>query len=446
VCDQENEVIVQGAQVPYPKALARFPTVRQSLLASFDACALETRFETEYRRGWSEHHQGRGRLFHKVAANCLREMHKLGEGKIPVDLALAILDEVIAQDDADSECPDCGSEKILPGLTRFMERTCGDCGALFETEFVNVPRRHIAELVMVTKKWAYDNDFDIDHLIDIEKRLQAPVTYSLRGLSVERMLTGQLDALFIDPQDPGHAIVLDWKDTWGLPPKSQVSEEGFFQQRFYAWLVMRTYRRIDRVTLREFYVRRSVPREATMWRHDLDQLDAEWAALVRKFDRAYEQSVYVPSPGRHCGWCPRPGKCPIPVDVRGEGAITTEKRAKAVAATLTVAKSTVRKAETSLKAWVKDNGPVEIKDAKGKRVYGFVTQERVDRPSEDEIEEAILKNGGSLTGEQMRALYKPSTGTRFTDHAPPERDEGEDKGLIDSLAASLKRASERKGI
>lgn len=438
---------MEAAAVPYPKAVARFPKVRQSLLGSFDACALETHFEMSYRHGTTEHHQGRGQLFHRTAANCLREMARMGEDTIPVDAALAILDEVIAQDDADEKCPECASEKILPGLTRFMERTCGDCGFLFQTEFVNVPRKHIADLVWVTKKWAHDNAFDTSHIIDIEKRLNASVHYSMRGLAIERMLTGQLDVLMVDPDDASHAIVIDWKDTWKLPGKTTLSEEGFFQQRFYAWLVMSVYKAVERVTLREFYVRRSEVREATLWRHDHDQLTAEFSALVRKFDHAYEQQVFVPSPGVHCGWCARPQKCPIPTFTRGPGRITSEKVAKQVAAQLIVADRAAKAAKNALMAYVDQNGPIEVKDAKGKRIYGFVERPRTSRPSKEEIESALLRGGGELSSEDLDLLYREAKSTRFTDHAPPEREEdGADKTLLDGLEKSLARAAERKGI
>lgn len=439
-------VAPERSDVPYPSAVARFPEVRQSLLSAFDACALESHFEMTYRHGTNEHHQARGQLFHRFAARALREMHAQQEEKISSDVALAILDEVIAQDDADGECPSCGSENVLPGLSRFMERTCGACGMLFQTDFVNVPRKHIADLVWIVKKWSKDNRFDVANIIDVEKRLRAPVHYSIRGKSIDRMLTGQIDVMLIDPMDPQHAIVIDWKDTWALPAVTTISEEGFFQQRFYAWLVMMTYKRINRVTLREFYVRRSEVREASLWRHDLDQLTEEFAALVRKFDRAYEQKVHVPSPGKHCGWCLRPEKCPIPTETRGVGKITTEAKAKQMAAQIIVADRALKTAREALKTWVAEHGPIEIKDAKGKRVYGFVERPRKTRPTEDQLRDVILDTGGKITNADISRLYGESVGTVFVDHAPPEREEGADKALIDSLAVSLARAAERKGI
>ena len=47
-------------QEPYPLARKLYPTLRQSVLQSFDQCALLSRFEREYRGGWSHPWQARG--------------------------------------------------------------------------------------------------------------------------------------------------------------------------------------------------------------------------------------------------------------------------------------------------------------------------------------------------------------------------------------------------
>jgi hypothetical protein len=441
-------VAVADKVVPYPRALARFPEVRQSTLATFDQCALLSHFDMSYRRGWSTHPQGRGRLFHRFAGEALRAMKAEGEQSIDVTTAIGILEEVLTQKNADRVCPSCGSEKVLPGLTKRMERACGNCGELWETEFVNCSSDHVKDLYMTVKKWAHDNSFDIRLLVDVEKRLRATVHYSVDGVGVDRVLTGQPDVLMLHPQSAEHVIVIDWKDTWALPPISEVSEEGYFQQRFYAWLVMHNYRKVEGVTLREFYVRRSQVREATLWRHDLDHLDATFAALVERFDRQVEEQVFLPSPGAHCSFCIRPEKCPIPVFARGDGTITTERRAKQVAAQLVVAKRVVAKAERSLKAWCKGGGEVEVKDGKGKRVYGYVEQGRTSRPTREELEEAVMRSGGALTTKEVEGLYKEATVTKFVDHAPPRDVElgDEDARLLESLAKSIQRAAERKGL
>src|SRR5690242_11097282 len=116
-------------------ALERFPTLRQSRLATFDACALRAFFEEEYRRGWSGHPQARGQLTHRVLARALRVMHEQGEGRIETDVILDLL---------------------------FDELRMGG------EELVNVPMREVKDIRWVVVKFATDNEFDIANLVDVE--------------------------------------------------------------------------------------------------------------------------------------------------------------------------------------------------------------------------------------------------------------------------------------
>jgi hypothetical protein len=50
-----------------------------------------------------------------------------------------------------------------------------------------------------------------------------------------------LDALMLEGTYDEHAIVLDWKDMWKLPPETEVGFGGYFQQRFYAYLIFANY-------------------------------------------------------------------------------------------------------------------------------------------------------------------------------------------------------------
>jgi hypothetical protein len=257
---------------------------------------------------------------------------------------------------------------------------------------------------------------------------------------VERIFTGQLDALFLDPNDETHAIVLDHKDTWALPPQTEISFEGYFQQRSYAFLVMRQYPQIQKVTLREFYVRFGEPREAVVERRHLEDIEAELSALAERFDRAYEMSNWKPTPGKHCNFCPRPAACPIPRFARGDGRITDEERAKEVAAQLLVAEVVVKQSHKALRAYVEYNGPVPVKNAKGNSYYGFKKVERTRKPTPEEADRA------QRNGIPVASLFKTSTGTRFeliTER--PERENPEsDDALLASLEAALAEAQKRK--
>jgi hypothetical protein len=101
--------VCRRCRFPTRRRCKLFPEVRQSLLSSFDNCSLATKFDFQYRHGWSHPYQARGEMFHRFASRALSTMATLGEDTIPVDAALEILHEVLRQDDVDRECPHCGS-------------------------------------------------------------------------------------------------------------------------------------------------------------------------------------------------------------------------------------------------------------------------------------------------------------------------------------------------
>ncbi|MCA1571244.1 MAG: PD-(D/E)XK nuclease family protein [Chloroflexi bacterium] len=358
--------------VPLEEAIALFPTLRQSLLARFDDCALSALLDIRYAHGWNTQPQARGSMFHRFAAEMLRTMREHGEGSIPVSEALEILYEVLRQE-----------------------------GVALEDR-LRVPLRDIAKLRMAAIKFAHDNSFSIDRVLDIEKRLQAPVTYKTLEGPVTRILTGQLDVLLAGPPDGDgvvrSALVIDWKDTWALPPEeveesehddgAHISYEGYFQQRFYGFLVMANFPAIQRVTLREFYPRKTKVREATVTVHDMEHIEREMALLAENFDATvavgtrhagtlHELDAWRPSPGKHCSFCVRPGVCPIEDDARLEGAIRNEKQARAYAASFEWLTRMRADRQKQLKTWTLAHGAVDLKGGKGRRWVGH--KERQER-------------------------------------------------------------------
>lgn len=429
--------------MPYPRALERYPRVRQSTLSTFDSCGLSAKFEAEYRQGWSTHPQARGQVFHRVAAECLRVMHRQKEQSIPVDAALAILHNELRQDNVDRVCPACESRSILRGV-KGGKRTCGDCGHRFPSDLINLPMAHVKDLYWIVVKWANENTWDIENVVDIEHRLDANVTYeNPAGGVVERVITGALDLVLLEGPRDDHAIVVDWKDTWGLPGPTSVSFEGFFQQRMYGMLVMLNYRSIERVTLREFYVRFSEPREVTIWRDQLDALVQEFGALVERFDRAVEEDAFAPTPGKQCAWCMRPSACPILPEVRAEGRIRTDAEAERMTRQMIVADATLAQARAALQLHASVHGPIPIRDAKGKRQLGYVESERTERPTREALEQAIAMYG--IENVPWSKLYRKHKSTRFVQHrAPRQQVSDEDAVLMAAMEGSLAEAQARQ--
>jgi hypothetical protein len=252
--------------------------------------------------------------------------------------------------------------------------------------------------------------------------------------------------------------VIDWKDTWSVPPETEVSFGGYFQQRFYAWLIFRNYPTVEEVVLREFYVRYSETREAVVTRQDEEEIERELGALAERFDRAWDEQLaleeeqgksdkrwgFVPTPGKHCSFCIRPMACPIPVFGRGEGRITDAKRAEQVARQLIVAEETTKQARSALRAYSDVHGPIPVKDAKGKRALGFVTETRTERPSLEDVQKLQRELGRPPTIAEVEKLYKVKTSRKFKAHTPAGVDEAaSDETIQEQLRASIEAARNR---
>lgn len=255
-----------------------------------------------------------------------------------------------------------------------------------DDEVVIVPFRERRLLRIGVIKLVSANTFRMKRLIDVERRLVTTVKYDHPdGGVVERALTGQPDALLADPatkDDPvSGAIVLDWKMMLKAPPKGDNSEHwddaehvsytGYFQQRSYGFLVLRSYPAVERVRLREFYPLEGVARYATVFRSDIEHLEREFSLLIELLDRAMqggsESGLWQPSPGKHCNYCPAPTRCPILPDERAaQGGIGTLPEAKRAAAQYVVAKQASAQLHDACKSWVNVYGPLEVKSAKGR--------------------------------------------------------------------------------
>ncbi len=397
---------------PFPAAVERFPRLRQSLLSTFDSCALSAKFDFEYRSGWSSHPAARGTLVHRVFAKCLQEMVAQNESRVPVDVALAVLDETIRQHDVGMQ--EDGMNDVV----------------------VTVPLREIAEARIMVKTWAANSVWDPSKIASVEKRLSTMLVYpDDNGQPVYREFTGKLDMLLIEEDT---AIVVDWKSSWSLPSEKletpdvpsgdNVSDEGYFQMRAYALLVLRTYPRIQRVVLQEVYPRyrsgKSVDRkgrpinpvrQATIYRAELQDIEVEMNALVERFDRSYQADVWTPSPGSHCSYCPRVSACTILPEARAEGRIESQEDAEDLAARLMVAKSRVKQITDALRPWSEEHGDVPVKSAKGRKVYGPVIRTRKKTWKPEQID-AHVARGGRVEDMPTEEEYRT-----FTVHSPEEQ-------------------------
>lgn len=382
-----------------------WPRLRQSFLAKFDDCALSAYFDLRYgSERWSTIDAMAGTILHEVYAACLEEMKLANTEYIEESIALAILEEKLEQ--------------------RGVE----------ERNKVRIPLRKIPELRWMTAKFAKDNRFSIANVVDVEHRLQHEIEYrDEEGEMRTRLLTGQLDLLVSDPEKPEEAIIVDWKSGWGLPPERGrdardpgISYHGFFQQRFYGWLVMKVYPHIETVVLREFYTRRSKARPAAITRAELPRIEEALADLARECDLALAHGKpkklnfdnvgpWKPSPGKHCSFCLGAKNCPIEADAREKGgAPQSLAHAQRMVAELEVAEAIRTSHREALRPFVEIEGPVGSKWAKGRRAFGFKT---------------------TKAGPQL-GFFTPSG----ADRAPSRKEE--DSKLEDALRRSAEAADE----
>lgn len=413
------------------QVIQTWPAIRQSLASNYDDCPLSAWFSLKYAHGWSTTPQARGTIFHRTAAEILWTMKENKATTIPRREALAILLEVCHQ--------------------RTKRTADGKRVPILAEDIVRVPMRQMPELTMVVDKFAKDNQFSTSKITDIERQLSATVRYAdENGELRERTITGTLDALLYEPDD--RAVVLDWKDTWALPPEPKETEargyddeelkglsyHGYFQQRWYGYLVLSNFRNINSVTLREFYPRKTKARKATVHRHQLEDIEQEIAVVVAEMDRAFAQGApnlrplsdgtvdidalawWKPQPGKHCGFCNRPTACPIEEDVRvANGGAVSEATAAMWAARMIVSTRIAKIAREGLKGLI-DAGapPVAVRWAKGRQVIGWFT----------------IKGGGRRFG-----FYTPDDSDRG---AHPDLD----AQLIEAMKESTARARAERGV
>lgn len=414
--------LIPDEPVPLERVAEFFPTLRRSLAGTFDDCALSAYFDIRYANGWSTTRQARGTILHRTYAEILRTMQRQGHRTIPPSEAIEILIEICRQQDVAPE------------------------------DIVRVPLRQMPELRMSVRKFAADNEFSTHRIVDVEKRLEATVRYpNPMGGVIERRITGQLDVLLFDP--PDGAIVIDWKTGFGLPPEQRdeprgfddeelkgLSFEGYFWQRWYGYLVMKNFGNINRMVLREFWPYATQVRRATLYRHQLPDVEAELATVVHAFDSAIAQGSpaallntdengtvdidalgwWKPSPGWACSLCTHPAACPIPEDVRvaAGAAPSSPESAERWAARLQIAERIRQAARDGLKGYVELGGaPVPVKWSKGRRVIGW---------------------------------YRTPRGRRFGLYTPADSDRAGatdvDAQLVEAMRESTARARAERGV
>ncbi len=228
-------------------------------------------------------------------------------------------------------------------------------------------RRELALLLRqaVAQKWP------MNRFAWVEKRLMADV---LCPDGKVRTLTGKPDVVFTDP--PYGWNVIDHKTGWQRPPKPRnpddpaewekdngrryLGEGGSTQLDIYGFLILKNKPTARYATLEEHHWRWSETRRATLYREELEHVEAAIGAHLMKLDGVLRGEIEAePRPGWWCHQqCPRQRDCPIPPIERGEGAITGPEDAAEYAQEYIVSKARADDAAKKLKAAI-DGGMEE---------------------------------------------------------------------------------------
>lgn len=338
---------------------------RQSTLAGLETCARRTRFALQagddVTTGWVESTGDLGTVFHAVVAEILRTMWRHDHHLMPTEEAMVICREVYAAGDITLPSED---RRTLSGLV------------LAFCKFPFNPRR-IPTMV---------GPDGIEPII--EQRLTLDVVCP-DGKT--RTLKGQPDLIMFDP--PHGLLVADWKSGQGKPPEPRdktkimhregmddveivkgaeyLSDRGHFQLDTYGLLALlgrlddgsRIAEGAHYVTLREIHLRTSKERLATIDRnqaveHVMPALAAHMQRLDRGIAEGIHSAVWKPRPGKHCvKQCPVARSCPIPREMRGDGAITTQAQADAAARQWMVTGAQKDQARSQSVAWTEAGNP-----------------------------------------------------------------------------------------
>jgi PD-(D/E)XK nuclease superfamily len=127
----------------------------------------------------------------------------------------------------------------------------------------------------------------------------------------EYVISGRLDLV---QTDGVRAIITDYKTSQRMIPQHEF--EKSVQTFLYAWGIREQYPGVEEFTVREHYVRYDAPaRTVTFGRGDLNvesYMRVVAGRLMAAFDREPEDGLdaFPPTPGDHCGFCPRPHVCP----------------------------------------------------------------------------------------------------------------------------------------
>jgi hypothetical protein len=299
---------------------------RQSLLRGATICMRRTlhglKVGDDLATGWVEHYGDLGTAWHEFQHRYLKTLGEQGEVQMPTQEAIEVLYEV------------------LPSLP-------------FTLPFEAMDELRGMVLKFCEIKW---NPRLLKHA-EFETELRAEVACPDGEI---RTLKGTPDVLMFDP--PYSLLVIDGKSGRGKPRGPRVEPEAgevveerkylsdLFQGDTYSYLGMRRYPSVRRVVFREYHVRSGQVRQGTLSREQLEHVERKLAVVMVQVDRAISEGE-----DSHCvRQCPVARSCPIPQEMRGDGALASPEDADAAARRWAVLEGERAALRGQLYAWADD--------------------------------------------------------------------------------------------
>jgi len=308
---------------------------RQSLLRGFTVCARRTlhglKVGDDAVTGWVTDRGHLGTAFHEFQRRYLSTLAEQDERQMPTQEAVEVMYEVLAT-----------LPFALPGetLDELRYLVLGFCDIPWEPRLLRSAM--------------------------LEEELRAEVECPD---GVVRVLKGTPDVLMFDP--PAGLVVADAKTGRGRPRGPRTEPEpgeiiegreylsDLFQLEVYAYLGMRKFPAVRYVTGREFHLRSGQVRQTRLSREELEHVERKLAVTMMLLDRAIREGedsdLWGPRPGSHCArQCPVARSCPVPQEMRGDGAIVTVADAAVAAETWAALEGQREALRSQLKAYVED--------------------------------------------------------------------------------------------
>mgnify|MGYP000610225038 CR=1 FL=1 len=202
----------------------------------------------------------------------------------------------------------------------------------------------------------------------------------------EATVRGRIDYLLPQTED-GRVLVVDYKTSWNLPPKSEAFDEQLY---IYSVLALALYPEAETISLVLDFVRYDAKRVM-----ELTKEQALWYAhrLRKLVKRIWESEEFPAQVGAHCETCLYAHHCDAIKNLDGSWlykTIKTPEEAREMAERYLLLNKAVKHLKKALEVWVNSHGAIELGD--GSKL-GYKPRTKTTFPDSKRVINALLDAG-----------------------------------------------------